>query len=189
MPSIVMQAIGSVMNIGMNKNSMSFTAVAVNVFGVYFKLQSFIFMPVFGLTKRNDSHCGIQLWGQKTKEDQRTIRYSIIFALAIMAVGLLLFQLFPQVFLKMFNASADMMSMGSIALRAISVSFLFAAVGIVMSSVFQAIGNGLLSMILSIARQVGVLLPVAYLFAHTIGVNAVWWAFPIAEGSWRLSCA
>lgn len=180
-PSIVMQAIGSVMNIGMNKILMSFTATAVNVFGVYFKLQSFIFMPVFGLTNGMIPIVGYNFGARKPKRIKGTIRYSIIFALAIMAVGLLLFQLFPDVFLRMFNASPDMMSMGSIALRAISVSFLFAAVGIVMSSVFQAIGNGLLSMILSIARQVGVLLPVAYLFAHTIGVNAVWWAFPIAE--------
>ena len=180
-PSIVMQAIGSIMNIGMNKILMSFTAVAVNVFGVYFKLQSFIFMPVFGLTNGMIPIVGYNFGARKPKRIKGTIRYSILFALCIMAVGMLLFQLFPEVFLKMFNASPDMMTMGCIALRAISVSFLFAAVGIVMSSVFQAIGNGVLSMILSIARQVGVLLPVAYLFAHTIGVNAVWWAFPIAE--------
>ena len=180
-PSIVMQAIGSAMNIGMNKILMSFTAVAVNVFGVYFKLQSFIFMPVFGLTNGMIPIVGYNFGARKPKRIKGTIRYAILFALAIMAVGMLLFQLFPDVFLRMFNASPDMMSMGCIALRAISVSFLFAAVGIVMSSVFQAVGNGVLSMILSIARQVGVLLPVAYLFAHTIGVNAVWWAFPIAE--------
>lgn len=180
-PSIIMQSIGSVTTFGMNKILLMFSSTAATVYGVYFKLQSFIFMPVFGLTNGMIPIVGYNFGARKPKRIKGTIRYSIIFALAIMAVGLLLFQLFPQVFLKMFNASADMMSMGSIALRAISVSFLFAAVGIVMSSVFQAIGNGLLSMILSIARQVGVLLPVAYLFAHTIGVNAVWWAFPIAE--------
>lgn len=180
-PSIIMQAIGSVMNIGMNKILIMFTATAVNVFGVYFKLQSFIFMPVFGLTNGMIPIVGYNYGARKPERIKGTVRYSLMFALAIMAVGTLLFQLFPDVFLTLFNASEEMMSIGTVALRIISLNFLLAAVGIVLSSVFQAVGNGLLSMILSITRQVGVLLPVAYLFAHTIGLNAVWWSFPISE--------
>lgn len=180
-PSIIMQAIGSVMNIGINKILIMFNATAVNVFGVYFKLQSFIFMPVFGLTNGMIPIVGYNYGARKKERIKGTIRYSILFALAIMAVGTFLFQAFPEMFLSLFNASPEMIRIGTFALRIISLNFLPAAVGIVMSSVFQAVGNGVLSMILSITRQVGVLLPVAYVFAHTIGLDAVWWAFPISE--------
>ena len=180
-PSIIMQAIGSVMNIGMNKILIMFNATAVNVFGVYFKLQSFIFMPVFGLTNGMIPIVGYNYGARKKERIKGTIRYSILFALGIMAVGTFLFQAFPEMFLSLFNASPEMIRIGTFALRIISLNFLPAAVGIVMSSVFQAVGNGVLSMILSITRQVGVLLPVAYVFAHTIGLDAVWWAFPISE--------
>lgn len=180
-PSIIMQAIGSVMTFGMNKILIQFTATATAVFGVYFKLQSFIFMPIFGL---NNGMVPIVAYNYGARRKQRmiqTIRLSIITAVLIMLVGLALFMLLPQQLLGMFNASEDMLAIGIPALRTICLSFIFAGFCIIVGSVFQALGNGVYSLIISVCRQLLVILPVAALLAKVGGLHAVWWAIPIAE--------
>ena len=180
-PSIIMQSIASVMTYGMNLILMAFTSTATAVFGVYFKLQSFIFMPVFGL---NNGMIPIIAYNYGADNRQRvvqTIRYSIFYAVSIMAVGTLIFQMFPADLLTLFEASDTMLQIGVPALRAISVSFIVAGYCIVCGSVFQALGNGVYSLMVSIARQLFVLLPVAYLLSRLGNVNYVWWSFPIAE--------
>lgn len=180
-PSIIMQAIGSVMTYGMNRILISFSSTAVAVFGVYFKLQSFIFMPIFGL---NNGMVPIIAYNFGAKERNRlikTVKLSIAYAVGIMIVGFLVFQLFPASLFALFDASETMLSIGVPALRAISFSFLFAGFCIVCGSLFQALGNGVYSMMVSIARQLVVLLPTAYLLSLSGKVQYVWWAFPIAE--------
>ena len=180
-PSIIMQAIGSVMNVGMNAILVSFSQTAVTVFGIYFKLQSFIFMPVFGLTNGMIPIVAYNYGARKKVRIKKTIHYSIYIALAIMILGTLIFHLFPRLLLQIFDASENMYAIGVPALRIISLCFPFAAVSIVLSSVFQAFGNGVLSLILSAARQLAIVLPVAYLLASMDGLGAIWYAFPIAE--------
>lgn len=180
-PSIVMQSIGSVMTYGMNAILLSFSKVAVSIFGIYFKLQSFIFMPVFGLNNAMVPIIAYNYGAKKKERITHTIRSSIITAVCIMLIGFALFQLIPEVMLGFFNADASMLAMGANALRTISISFLFAGFCIVAGSVFQALGNGILSMLVSLARQLFVILPAAYLLGKFLGLDAVWWAFPIAE--------
>jgi len=180
-PSMIMGSIGSVMTYGMNRILMGFSSTATAVFGVYFKLQSFIFMPVFGL---NNGMVPIIAYnyGAKNKDRMlRTMKLAIMYAVGIMFVGFLVMQIFPVQLFSMFEASADMLAIGVPALRFISISFLFAGFCIIAGSTFQALGNGMLSMIVSIARQLVVLLPVAYLFSLTGNLNLIWLAFPIAE--------
>lgn len=180
-PSIIMQAIGSVMTYGMNRILISFTATATAVFGVYFKLQSFVFMPVFGL---NNGIIPIVAYNYGAKNRKRvlsTIRHSIAYAMSIMTLGFLVLQVFPGPLLQMFNASDTMMGIGIPALRTISLSFIPAGFGIACGSVFQAMGRSIYSMFVSMARQLVVLLPAAYILAGFGEVNFVWWAFPIAE--------
>lgn len=183
-PSIAMQSIGSVMVFGMNQILLTFTATATAVFGVYFKLQSFIFMPVFGLNNGLVPIVAYNYGARQPRRILRAIQLSVIYATAIMLLGLLAFQLIPQVFLSIFmseGASGDMLSIGVPALRIISLSFVFAGFGIVCSSVFQALGHGVLSLLVSLVRQLIVLLPVAFVLSRTLGLDAVWWSFPIAE--------
>lgn len=185
-PSIVMQSIGSVMTVFMNMILIAFGDVAVSVLGVYFKLQSFVFMPVFGLTNGLVAIIGYNYGARQRKRVYDAIKTGLWYAVAIMAVGTLLFMLLPQPMLSLFESQEEMISgeltrIGVPALRIISLSFLMAAVGIVLSTVFQAIGNGVLSLIMSLARQLVVLLPAAWLLARWKGLDAVWWAFPIAE--------
>lgn len=180
-PSIIMQAIGSLMTYGMNRILMVFSSTAAAVFGVYFKLQSFIFMPVFGLNNGMVPIIAYNFGAAKKDRLVKTIKLSILYAEAIMAVGFLIFQFFPLQLFAMFDASETMLSIGVPALRIISISFLLAGFAIICSSVFQALGNGIYSMLISIARQLVVLLPVAYLLSRLGNVNYVWWAFPAAE--------
>lgn len=183
-PSIAMQSIGSVMVFGMNQILLTFTATATAVFGVYFKLQSFIFMPVFGLNNGLVPIVAYNYGARQPRRILRAIQLSVVYATAIMLLGLLAFQLIPQVFLSIFmseGASGDMLSIGVPALRIISLSFVFAGFGIVCSSVFQALGHGVLSLLVSLVRQLIVLLPVAFVLSRTLGLDAVWWSFPIAE--------
>ena len=180
-PSIIMQAIGSLMTYGMNLILISFTSTATAVFGVYFKLQSFIFMPVFGLNNGMVPIIAYNYGAGKKERLIQTIKLSIAYAMALMIIGFLVFQLCPGILLQWFNASETMMNIGVPALRIISVSFLLAGFCIICGSVFQALGNGVYSMVVSIARQLVVLLPAAYLLAQLGNVNYVWWAFPIAE--------
>lgn len=180
-PSIIMQAIGSVMTYGMNRILISFTATATAVFGVYFKLQSFIFMPVFGL---NNGIIPIIAYNYGAKNKDRvmsTIKHSIIYAMSIMVLGFLVFQVMPAPLLQLFNASETMMDIGVPALRIISISFILAGFCIACGSVFQALGCSVYSMVVSVARQLVVLLPAAYGLAMLGNVDFVWWAFPVAE--------
>ncbi len=180
-PSIVVQAIGSVMTYGMNLILIAFTSTATAVFGVYFKLQSFVFMPVFGLNNGMVPIIAYNYGAGKKARVTKVIKLSIMYAVGMMAVGLLLMQVIPEQLLLLFDASETMIEIGVPALRTISLSFLFAGFCIVCGSVFQALGNGMYSMIVSVARQLGVLLPVAYLLSKLGEVGYVWWAFPIAE--------
>ena len=180
-PSIIMQAIGSVMTYGMNRILISSTSTATAVFGVYFKLQSFIFMPVFGM---NNGLVPILAYNYGAGKKDRfidSLKCGIKYAIGIMFVGLVIFQTVPGMLLRLFDASEDMLAIGIPALRTISYSFVFAGFGIVCGTAFQALGSATYSMMVSIARQLVVLLPAAYLLALTGDVNNVWWAFPIAE--------
>ena len=180
-PSIIMQAVGSVMNYAMNQILIGFTSTATAVFGAYYKLQSFIFMPVFGLTNGMIPIIAFNYGAGNRSRVIKTIKSSVILAVCIMLTGLTVRQIFPAKLLAIFNASEHMLSIGVVALRLISLSFVFAGYCIIMGSVFQALGNGVYSMIVSIVRQLVVLLPVAYLFSLTGNLDMVWMAFPIAE--------
>lgn len=187
-PSIIMQSIGSVMTFGMNKILLMFSSTAAAVFGVYFKLQSFIFMPVFGLTNGMIPIVAYNYGARKPKRILNTFKLGLIIALSIMAAGLILFQAAPEWLLSLFDASEHMLKIGVPALRLISLSFVFAGFGIVASALFQALGNGVYSLIISAARQLVLILPIAWLLARISGLSMVWWAFPIAEiGSVLLS--
>lgn len=181
LPSIIMQSIGSIMVYGMNKILISFTSTATAVFGVYYKLQSFIFMPVFGLNNGMVPIIAYNYGAQKKERLVKTIKLSIIYAVAIMFIGIIVFQSVPDKLLLMFDASDNMLDMGIYALKIISIHFIFAGFDIVGSSVFQALGYAVFSMFTSICRQILVLLPAAYFLAKLGKVNYVWWSFPIAE--------
>lgn len=180
-PSIIMLSITSITTYGINNILINFTATATAVYGVYFKLQSFVFMPVFGLNNGMVPIIGYN-YGAKNKDRIiETIKLSIIYAVGIMTIGLTIIQVFPEKLLMLFNASEDMLSIGVPALRIISLSYIFAGISIVSSSVFQAFGNGVLSLLSAITRQLVVLLPVAYGLSLMGNVNYIWWSYPIAE--------
>ena len=181
LPSIAMQCVGSVMTFGMNLILMTFSATAVAVFGVYFKLQSFVFMPIFGLNNGMVPIISYNYGAARPQRVWKTIRLSNITAMVIMVVGFTIFQLFPSTLLELFDASETMLAIGVPALRIISVSFLLAGFCIIAGSVFQAIGNPVYSLIVSVCRQMVVLLPVAWLLSRTGRLELVWWSFPIAE--------
>ncbi len=181
LPSIIMQSIGSVMVYGMNKILGVFSSTAVAVFGVYFKLQSFIFMPVFGLNNGMIPIIAYNYGAKNRRRMVRTMRIACIYAVAVMLVGVLIFEVLPGELFALFDASDHMLSMGIPALRIIAIHFPIAAVCIVIGSTFQSLGNGIYSMLTSIMRQIVVLLPVAFLLARSGNVNNVWWSFPIAE--------
>ncbi len=180
-PSIIMQSIGSVMVFCLNRILIGFSSTAVAVFGVYFKLQSFVFMPVFGLNMGIVPIVAYNYGANNKKRMLDTVKYGMIVAASIMLVGAVVFELIPDVLFKMFSASEEMMGMGVVALRIIAIHFPVAALCIVIGSVFQALGNAVYSMIVSIARQIVVLIPVAAFLASFGNVNYVWLAFPIAE--------
>ena len=181
LPSIIMQSIGSIMTYGMNHILIAFSSTATAVFGVYFKLQSFIFMPVFGLNNGMVPIIAFNYGARKKDRMIRTMKLSILYAEVMMFIGFLVFQFLPEPLFRLFDASDHMLSMGIPALRIISIHFLLAGFCIIVGSVFQALGNGVYSMIVSITRQLAVLLPAAYLLSRLDNVNYVWWAFPIAE--------
>jgi len=182
LPSILMISIGSIMVFGMNRILDGFTTTAIAVFGVYFKLQSFIFMPVFGM---NNAMIPIISYNYGAKNRARiieTIRLSAIAATGLMLMGFLAFQLIPGRLLLLFDASEEMIAIGSIALRIISISFLVAGFNIVSGAVFQALGNGMYSLIVSVSRQLIALLPIAFLIATIFSdLDKVWLAYPLAE--------
>jgi len=180
-PSIIMASIGSVMTFGLNKILIAFTTTATAVLGIYFKLQSFIFMPVFGLNNGMVPIIAYNFGAKKPDRMLKTVKLSIAYATGIMVLGFLLFQFGGGLLLGMFDASDNMLTIGIPALRIISISFLFAGFCIVSSSMFQALGHGLLSLFVSLVRQLVVLLPVAWLLSLSGRLELVWWAFPIAE--------
>jgi putative efflux protein, MATE family len=180
-PSIIMQSIGSVMTFGMNKILITFSTTATAVFGVYFKLQSFVFMPVFGL---NNGMIPIIAYNLGAKQKERmfdTIRLARIYATVLMILGLIAFEAIPGVLLSFFNASEAMISIGTPALRIIAIHFIFAGYCIVCGAVFQAVGKGTYSLLTSLIRQLFVLLPCAYILSLFGNINLIWLCFPIAE--------
>lgn len=181
LPSIIMQSIGSVMIFGLNKILISFTTAATAVFGAYFKLQSFIFMPVFGLNNGMVPIIAFNYGAARPDRVKRTVKLTVCTAVCIMCVGFLLFQFVPDKLLALFGASADMLSIGVVALRTISFSFLLAGFCIIAGSVCQAIGNPFYSLIVAVCRQLLVLLPAAYLLSLSGRLELVWLAFPVAE--------
>lgn len=180
-PSIIMSSVGSAMTFGMNKILITFSSTAVAVFGVYFKLNSFVFMPVFGLNNGMVPIVSYNYGAQNKKRLTKTIKLAIMYAVCIMFIGIMLFQFIPDVLLRLFDASDHMLEIGIPALRVISLSFAFAGICIVISSSLQALGHGFLSMMISITRQLIILLPSAYILAKFGGIHAVWWSFNIAE--------
>ncbi len=179
-PSIIMQSIGSVMLLGYNA-ILAASATAVAVLGVYYKLQSFIFMPVFGLNQGAMPIMGYNFGARNKKRLMHAYKNALITAVVIMAIGTILFQLFPEVFLRMFSANEAMMEMGVPALRIISLCFLPAAFGIMTSTLFQGTGHGVYSLIGSLLRQLVGILPLAYILYHVGGVTVSWASFPLAE--------
>ena len=180
-PSILMMSIGSLMTYAMNLILITFSTTATAVFGVYFKLQSFFFMPVFGLNNGLIPVLAYNLGAKKRKRIDEALKFAIGLAATIMIIGTITFQILPDRLLGLFNASYEMISIGKPALRIISLSFPIAGICIALGSVFQAFSESIYSLAVSVGRQLVVLIPVAWLLSKTGNVNAVWWAFPIAE--------
>ena len=180
-PSIIMASIGSVMTFAMNKILITFTETAATVFGVYFKLQSFIFMPVFGLNNGLVPIFSYNYGAQNRTRMLKALKFAVIYATGFMLVGIFLMQVFPEFLLGFFNPSETMLRIGVPALRGISLSFIFAGACITIGSAFQALNHGFMSMFVSIGRQLVVLIPVAYLLSLTGNIDLVWLSFPIAE--------
>lgn len=180
-PSIIMQSIGSVMTYCMNRILIEFSSTATAVFGVYFKLQSFFFMPVFGLNNGITPIIAYNYGARQRKRMVKTIKVSLATAFCLTFIGFVLFESIPQALLGLFNASDDMLKIGVPALRTIGVHYLIAWFCIIAGTVFQALGKAVFSMVVSIMRQLVVLVPAAYLLAKFGGLHMVWWSFPIAE--------
>ena len=188
LPSIIMASIGSFMVFFLNKILIAFSSTAVAVFGAYFKLQSFIFMPIFGLNNGMVPIVAYNYGARKRSRITGTVKLAAAYAVSIMALGTLLFELFPRTLLRIFNASPHMIDIGVPALRIIAIHFMVAGVCIILNSSFQALGKAFYSMIVSIMRQIVVLLPAAYLLSLTGNLNMVWFAFPIAEAMSLATC-
>ncbi len=181
LPGILMQSIGSVMVFLLNTILGTFGEIAVSVFGIYFKLQSFIFMPVFGFNSGMIPIIAFNYGAKKPDRIEKTIKMALVINTCIMAAGMLLFWVAPEFLLRLFDASDDMLEIGTTALRVISLSYVFAAVTITFVGVFQAFGKGVYALIMSIVRQLVFLLPIAWVFSQIAGLDAVWHAFYIAE--------
>lgn len=181
LPSAVMQAIGSVCNFGLNKILIAFTPTAVTVLGLYFKLQSFVFMPVFGL---NSGTMPIMAYNYGAGNKERllqTLKWSCVYAFCVMALGCLIFQAFPAALLGFFDPSPTLLALGVPALRILSTCFPVAAICIIFGALFSALGMGIYSLVISLCRQLIVILPAAYILSRLFGLEAVWFAYPIAE--------
>ncbi len=180
-PSTVMMAIGSVMNFGMNQIFQSFQETATAVFGLYYKIQSLFFMPVFGINNATISIVAYNYGARQPERIKKTLKLSVAAIACFMLTGLAVFETIPGTLMDLFDAGEDMRKMGVSALRIVAVHFPLAAVGIGLGASFQALGNGIYSTITSLSRQLIVLLPAAWLLSLSGDVNMVWWAFPIAE--------
>lgn len=182
LPSIIMNAVGSVMTFSLNNILYKFSDIAVNVLGIYFKLQSFIFMPVFGLNNGLVPIVSYNFGAAKRERLMKAVKIALSLAFGILLAGFLVFQFFSEPLLRiLFEASDELVAIGVPALKIISLSFLAAAFCIITISVLQSLGRGISSLIISLTRQLGILIPVAYLLSLTGNLNAVWFAFPIAE--------
>lgn len=183
---IVMQAIGSVMVAGINliinlsPASAETSTVAQTIFGIYYKVQSFVFMPVFGLNQGVSPILGYNYGAKNRKRLLTALKYALLISFIIMSTGTLLFQIFPHKILSLFNTSDDMISMGILALRRLSLCFVPASVGVIMTALFQSVGKGMRSLLMSVLRQLVLILPVAFALSK-IGINTMWYAFPVAE--------
>lgn len=188
-PSMVMTSITSITTFTLNMLLAGFSSTAIAVYGIYFKLQTFVFMPVFGLCNGMIPILSYNFGARNRDRMIKIIKYTILYAVGIMLFGLFLFQTFPHQLLGMFNASEEMIEIGIPALRIISLSFIFAGFGIINGTVFQAFGKGMMSLSVSVLRQLVVLMPVAYFLSLTGKLNIIWWAFPISEIFSALLCA
>ncbi|WP_294551745.1 MATE family efflux transporter [uncultured Pseudoflavonifractor sp.] len=180
-PSIIMNAIGSLMVFGMNQILLTFTKTATAVLGVYFKVQSFVFMPIYGLNNGMVPIIAYNYGARKKERLLKTVKLGVLYAVIIMFIGLIVMQMIPDKIFLLFQADENMLSIGVPALRIISLSFVFAGYCVVTSAVFQALGEGVQSMVVSIVRQMVVLLPAAWLLAQLGEIDLVWYSFPIAE--------
>jgi putative MATE family efflux protein len=189
LPSIVMSSLGSVMIYGLNLLLISFTSTATAVFGVYFKLQSFVFMPIFGLNSGMIPIIAYNYGARKRERVIETVKLSAVYAAAVMGAGTIVFNVFPRELLEMFNATPEMISLGVPALRIISAHFFFAAFCIISLSVFQALGSGSESLAVAVCRQWLLLMPIAWALSKTGDVNMIWWTFPITEAVTLMLCA
>jgi len=183
LPAIIMQAIGTILISTLNKILIGFGTAAVAVFGIYFRLQSFIFMPVFGLNTGMIPIIGYNYGARNPKRITGTIQVGLVISLSIMCIGFAVFFLFPHVLLSWFNADAQMTAIGVVAMRRISLCFISAGFCIVLMALFQGTGDGYISMIISVTRQLVFLIPSAYLLGRFVGLDALWFSFIIAETS------
>ena len=181
LPTFIMNGIGSVMTFGLNQILQGFQETATGVLGVYFKLQSFFFMPLYGINNAAISILAFNYGAKKPQRIMKTLKVACIAALVIMVTGFAVFEIAPQLFIGMFNPSEHFMEMGCVALRIISIGFPIAADCVILTALFQGLGNGVDSAVISVCRQLLVLLPVAWLLSLSGNVNLVWWAFPISE--------
>ncbi len=181
-PAIAMQSIGSVMVAGLNVILIQYSQAAVAVLGVYFRLQNFIFMPVFGMMQGAMPIFGFNFGAKKKDRLIRSFKWTTLFAASLMLTGTVIFLIFPTAFMALFNASEEMMAIGVRALRILSLCFVPAAFGITNSTLFQALGHGVLSLLVSLLRQLILILPLAWLLGHFFGLDAIWYSFPLAEG-------
>lgn len=180
-PSILMMSLASVLVMGLNVILVKFSEMAVALFGVYFKLQSFVFMPVSGLTQGAMPIMGYNYGAKNKQRFMETLKYSLLVSMGIMAVGTLIFMVFPKGLLNLFSASDDMLSIGIPALRIISISYIGAAFGFVYVTLFQAIDKGLYSLLIALLRQCIIILPLSYILTNIMGITGIWITFPIAE--------
>ena len=181
-PSIIMQSIGAIMMLGINSIFMAAgSPVSVTVFGIYFKLQSFVFMPCFGLNQGVMPVIGYNYGARNKKRVYSALKCGLVIAVIIMAFGVLMMWLIPDLLISMFGGGQELMDVGVRAFRIVSLCFLPAAAGILFTTLFQAVGKGVRSLLMSVCRQLVILLPVAFILSQTAGVHAVWFAFPIAE--------
>ena len=188
-PSIAMTSVGSVMTFCMNRILIAFSSTAVAVFGVYFKMQSFIVMPLIGLNNGMVPIIAYNYGARKPERIVKVIKMSVTAAVAIMLLGFAAAQLWPGAMLSIFNAGPDMLALGEVALRIISFHFIVAGFNIVVSAVFQALGRGVMALLVSLVRQLFVLVPVAWLLSLSGNVKLIWWSFPIAEVSSLILCS
>ena len=180
-PSIVLQSVGAVMNFSINRILASFSDLAVTTFGVYFKLQSFAFMPLFGMNNASVPIIAYNYGADRKDRLEKAMSIGVRYGISIMSVATVLFWIFPEQLMALFSAPPEMVAMGVVALHIMSLNFPFAGYAIMRGAAFQALGKSVYSMNISLVRQLFIIIPCAYLFAKIGGVNMVWWAFPVAE--------